>query len=511
MKREAPSLEELVEEAGAGIKPESQGLTDEDFELLTSVQADINRTIREWRRGKDKKTAKTHKRLRRLAQGIFLSEGLLLPSQPIKDVGKPPAITLPADVDEETRSQIIKVAISLGKNFVSILPTLLIEKEEQAVGNVDDVYEALYTAAPEVNRPEIKGFERLEIDNELLAKILEQTFPKEWLSDVHGVTYSGQNLKLPPEYGLNLSAAAICEARIGSESAKIIYGDVATVTSDIKILERILAHEVAHSADPVSHAGLKLEDRVRFMQRIADRVVAADRFQSTYVENIKNPDPQARQFHRAVEYWGVIWETYLTDPELSTLRLAPADLELILDYLKLTAPDFNAKLAAEMRAKLVSQEDKKIALVMESLNDTFDSRKERSDFYEFLKHGRQALNYKIPKPGIGTKIAELNKDLQKLLAGVRPDWRELYVNRLEFLDKRVALRELAVSSQYSVVFKKILLNIKNDLVDAQRQFQKMLKRLPDEEAGEARRFFKKFEDLMYKYDDLDWSNTWESL
>lgn len=507
----APSLRELVEETRADIKPTGQELADEDFELLMDVRADVGRVIREWRRGKDKKTAKRHQRLQRWAQGVFLAGGLLLPSQLVKDVGKPPAITLPTDLDEETRSRIIDVAVRLGKNFAAVLPVILSKKGEEAKIIIDDVYEALYTTAPELAAPEIQGFEEINIDNKTVAQILEQTFPKEWLSDVRRVTYSGRALKLPPEYGLNLPAAAICAARVGNESATITYGDIAAQASDAEILERILSHEVAHSSDPVSHADLKIADRVRFMQRLADRVVAADRFQSFYVENIRNPDSQAEQFYRAIEYWGVIWEIYLTGPDLATLRLAPADLELILDYLKLTAPDFNAGLAAQMRAKLVAQDDKKIALVMESLSDTFDSKKERSEFYEFLRRGRQALNYKTPKPGIGVKVAELNKDLLALLARVRPDWRELYINRLEFLDKRVALRELAVSSQYSAILKKILLNIKHDLVSAQRQFQTMLKRLPDEEAGEARKFFKKFEDLMYKYGDLDWSNIWESL
>lgn len=76
------------------------------------------------------------------------------------------------------------------------------------------------------------------------------------------------------------------------------------------MIKETLAHEAAHN-NSWHNKYLSVEQRLKLLQNMIDRLKSSNRFQSNYVESIQNDDEQKELLLKAGEYWAEINRAYI--------------------------------------------------------------------------------------------------------------------------------------------------------------------------------------------------------
>ena len=113
-------------------------------------------------------------------------------------------------------------------------------------------------------------------------------------------------------------------------------------------------HELTHANDFLT-ARLSPEAKLALLERVVLRLQSPDRFRSSYVDSINNPNPKTELYIKAVEYLAVIVEMYLDDPQIAKHRLPPEDLRIVLDLLERSASGYDAASNALLRRELIKK------------------------------------------------------------------------------------------------------------------------------------------------------------
>ena len=95
-------------------------------------------------------------------------------------------------------------------------------------------------------------------------------------------------------------------------------------------------HEAAHANDWDNDAQMELAERMALKAKIGIRVLSEDRYRSSYVEAISNPDPVQELEIKAKEYWAEIVEAHLKGEALPA-----ADEAIVREFLVAQDPDFD--------------------------------------------------------------------------------------------------------------------------------------------------------------------------
>jgi hypothetical protein len=112
-----------------------------------------------------------------------------------------------------------------------------------------------------------------------------------------------------------------------------------------------MIHEIGHANDWETDLQLDDAEKAELKKRVIERVQAPDRFKSSYVEGISNPDKTAELESKAKEYWAEIVAAYLNG------KLDPfgPDGELVAEYIAKNDPDFDRTAALEARKQIIGE------------------------------------------------------------------------------------------------------------------------------------------------------------
>ena len=157
--------------------------------------------------------------------------------------------------------------------------------------------------------------------------------PRSFTRQIVDVSYDGRMMEMPDVYGMSSKNRILAfmtreEHRIVFSASSDSYGPT--------FLSQELRHEICHFGDPAWNADLGESDRIRLYARVLERLGAADRYHSEYVEDIRNPDPQRLASTKAGEYWAETCGAYLGGDRL----LPAADRELVESLLAKTDPSY---------------------------------------------------------------------------------------------------------------------------------------------------------------------------
>jgi len=175
------------------------------------------------------------------------------------------------------------------------------------------------------------------IPGDSLKQIILKGYPKNWVE--------GEITKISQTF-TESDAWAICSTD-QSGFSEITFYAYSYSQNPYKNVEYTLSHEIAHANDWDNDNSLTFEERIDFLLKIIDRVQSKDRFMSSYVESITNPDPQHELKRKAKEYWGDICGVYFSG---STQRLNTKDIAIIEWVISLNDPNFDLLKACKVRS-----------------------------------------------------------------------------------------------------------------------------------------------------------------
>jgi len=212
-----------------------------------------------------------------------------------------------------------------------------------------------YKEAPRAT-PNITGWEKFGVSNEVVGQIVRETFPNGWYDRNLSEIKLSPEEKIPMTTGYNVpkDALAVCQpdVRTGGRHA-IKFGVITKDFTPEQILSKYLSHELAHAHD-FRYALIPPEKRLELFSKIVERLAAKNRMHSGYVEEINNEDKQVELDIKATEYFAEIVSEYLNDPVVAKYRMAKEDIEIVKGFLATIDPEFKPEEAAAKRQKLIS-------------------------------------------------------------------------------------------------------------------------------------------------------------
>jgi len=203
--------------------------------------------------------------------------------------------------------------------------------------------------------PEVSGFEKNKIRNEVLLRMLKDGYPASWYKHIKSVRFEAKNETSPGAYGRGENSVVCANADYSKPTVITFF-----LGCSREEKAQVLGHEMGHAVSWEGSDTLSLHDRLLFLNKILTRIDAPDRFISRDAEDIDQKNQQLRNYLRATEYWAEIVNEYLNRPPYyydggrDPGRLPEKNLELVRWFLKKTDPGFDAKKAKKVRADFVS-------------------------------------------------------------------------------------------------------------------------------------------------------------
>lgn len=189
----------------------------------------------------------------------------------------------------------------------------------------------------------------VRISQEQLRTFATRTFPRGWVSnEVVSIEQSDARDPLPERYGIKDSeSAASCER--GSDRDTIVFHGASKDENIGWVLRDCLPHELGHANDWESDAEMSGEERMNLLLAIGERLGSKDRYQSSYVERINNPDEQYERYQKATEYWAEICAQYFRNPEAMDVK----DFMLVDDRVRKVDPGYDVDECRDERQQMV--------------------------------------------------------------------------------------------------------------------------------------------------------------
>lgn len=255
---------------------------------------------------------------------------------------------------------------------------------------------------------EISGFETVGVSDELVARYLEEGFPRFMVGrrNVSSITFKKEHQPMAVYYHLprGAEAAGICFGGEAGKAARVeLYGSLVDASGRLDVegaFQDVIIHELAHAIDWRNLDAVDSATRVRMLHQMVSHVRDdQDRLHFPYVEEINSSDPQEQLLNRTTEYYAMLTEeVFKNTPNLVpaenvswSLHVAEelmrrfgngrvdsasvvADVELVRALVKAYDPDFDWQTAAytrkdlvrEMRAERTRFELQRVASAIES-------------------------------------------------------------------------------------------------------------------------------------------------
>ncbi|MBI3963730.1 MAG: hypothetical protein HY341_01905, partial [Candidatus Kerfeldbacteria bacterium] len=190
------------------------------------------------------------------------------------------------------------------------------------------------------------GFEEVRMSREQFQDYATRTFPKGWVNnEVVSIEQTDVQNPMPERYGIKGESAATWH-----RGRDTLVFDGASRDDNIGwVLRECLPHELGHANDWQSDNEMSGEERLDLLLAVGDRLGSEDRFRSSYVERINNPDEQQERYTKAVEYWAEICAQYFRNPEAMDIK----DYQLVDARVRAVDPDYDADECREERQQMV--------------------------------------------------------------------------------------------------------------------------------------------------------------
>jgi len=188
--------------------------------------------------------------------------------------------------------------------------------------------------------------EEEKIDTTFLRDVIEKTFPKNWFTgEVSAISFSGKTQELPANYGIKSEAWA----DFNRNTKKVTFYELAR-RQRISANMECLAHEAGHANDWGTDNEASFDEKAGLLLDVTERLNSEDRYQSPYVESIKNDDPKREKYYKATEYWAEICEAYFRFPRDMNFN----DFKLVSDWVKKNDPNFDVEKANDQRIAMIN-------------------------------------------------------------------------------------------------------------------------------------------------------------
>lgn len=162
--------------------------------------------------------------------------------------------------------------------------------------------------------------------------------------DLAAIEFVDEDMTMPEAYGLSGVKRAHAGEGIGADGVRVVFFRGSRGETSRELWADVMIHEIAHANDWIRDGRMSELERASLKLEVVARVMAEDRHRSSYVESIKNPDPQTELEFRAVEYWAEINEAYLQGEPLPA-----ADEALVKKHIAAKDPSFDRDAALKRR------------------------------------------------------------------------------------------------------------------------------------------------------------------
>ncbi len=177
--------------------------------------------------------------------------------------------------------------------------------------------------------------------------LILSTYPKNWIDGEISDIY--QRKKRVP-YDKKTDIAANCNTDSTGYSVITFHG-VSLYMYPFEIISEHFSHESAHANDWYTDNGLTLEQRLDFFLKIANRLQSDDRYNSEYLETVRQDyasDHDLQWKKMTAEYWAEICEEYLNG---QLQKLQRPDIEIIEWVISLNDPNYDLLGSCEERLR----------------------------------------------------------------------------------------------------------------------------------------------------------------
>jgi|SRR3989344_3359450 len=226
----------------------------------------------------------------------------------------------------------------------------------EEIGSVEPIKEStevrkgsddLGTAKIESGIPSIIEREKVELDTLFLREVLRKTFPRNWFEGEISIIRFKDTKEFDPDYGI-FGGESWADFNRGN-NVITFYAPARSKTVHVNIND-CLAHELGHVNDWESDKETSFAEKVKLLLDVTNRLNEEDRYNSPYVELIKNEDEKRERYLKATEYWAEICGAYFSLPEYMNYK----DFKLVDDWVQKQDSDFNVKQANGERHKIIA-------------------------------------------------------------------------------------------------------------------------------------------------------------
>lgn len=259
-------------------------------------------------------------------------------------------------------------------------------------------------------RPEditVSGFEKLEIDSEMLKKVWQETYPKNWvITEIDSIDFQDKLGELEGEPG-----DAIAHLKPSGTTTLDVFKPRDYYQGDLDLLMRIdqsFAHESGHANDWDAEDTLSPEEKKQLFIDVTKRYVQGeDRLR--FVEEMASPQSSIS------EYWARICESYFTTPSFLKEK-HPGDYDLVDQWVKKQDPEFDPEEALHKRFDvLMEYVRKKLSSEITGLLDTMEAglRGEIEQIIERYLYRKEEEKGDLPIDEIQQEIGKEIDNLRK--------------------------------------------------------------------------------------------------
>ena len=220
--------------------------------------------------------------------------------------------------------------------------------------------------------PSVNGFEKLGIDPKYLLKIFseeEGCYPKGTINgNVANISYVNEVRYMQAQYGTDGRFLAAGVASYAKDDITFFQipvrsfpkGKEPTNALRAQSVVRFFGYELGHMCQGTFSNFLSPEERIDFLCDVTSAfpnsgLVGRERFED-YVGQIKNKDQKKEYYHVISEYWAILCETYLNEPEKFFSITSPEEQALVKRWLlRDKGKDFDPVAARDKRHLLTER------------------------------------------------------------------------------------------------------------------------------------------------------------
>lgn len=224
--------------------------------------------------------------------------------------------------------------------------------EEVATARAKDNEQAEAARLAEERKFDLTGLDKAATP-ERMARLMRETMPKGWTHNLKKVVFEPKAPSEDDSYGIE-GGITLAEATMEADGKDVITFFASSIGDAKTNVSGNMFHELAHTLDWRHRWPLKPAEAEAMTTKVAKRLSEKDRFHSSYVEAINNPNKSIEREDKTVEYWAEISEAYFNLPDPEEV-LPQEDLATVTEFVVRLDPHFEPAQAWEKRRAILDE------------------------------------------------------------------------------------------------------------------------------------------------------------